>query len=82
VGWWRALLGKFKMEGGGALEHMMNGWCQYQTLACRIMGRTSVYQSGGAFGFRDQLQDAANLILISPAYARAQICAACRHQYV
>jgi cyclic beta-1,2-glucan synthetase len=82
AGWWRALLGKFKMDGGGALEHMMNGWCQYQALACRIMGRTSVYQSGGAFGFRDQLQDAVNLILISPAYARAQICAACRHQYV
>lgn len=60
----------------------MSGWAVYQTLACRIMGRCSVYQSGGAFGFRDQLQDAVNLILLDPGIAKQQILACCRHQYL
>ncbi len=45
------------------------------------MGRASLYQSGGAFGFRDQLQDAVNLLLLEPGYARERILDACRHQY-
>ena len=60
----------------------MSGWAVYQTLACRILGRCSVYQSGGAFGFRDQLQDAVNLILLDPNIAKQQILACCRHQYL
>ena len=60
----------------------MNGWAVYQALACRLLARTSIYQSGGAFGFRDQLQDAVNLLLIEPKYARERILAACAHQYL
>ena len=60
----------------------MNGWAAYQTIACRIQGRCSLYQSGGAIGFRDQLQDSVNMLLIDPHYAREQILDCCRHQYV
>lgn len=64
-----------------ALDRLYNGWLPYQTLACRIMGRCSIYQSGGATGFRDQLQDAANLALLEPDYLKAQLIECCRHQY-
>ncbi len=63
------------------LDRLINGWIPYQTLACRLMGRCSIYQSGGATGFRDQLQDAVNLILLDAALAKAQIIDCCKHQY-
>ena len=53
----------------------------YQTYVCRLLARSSLYQSGGAVGFRDQLQDAVNLLLIDPTLARRQILECCRHQY-
>ena len=62
------------------LEHYMNGWCLAQVYA-RLEARTSLYQSGGAIGFRDQLQDAANLLLIKSESARERILDCCRHQY-
>ena len=64
-----------------ALDKLVNGWLLYQTLACRILGRCSIYQSGGAYGFRDQLQDTVNLIAFEPSLAREQILRSCRHQY-
>ncbi len=64
-----------------SLDRLINGWLPYQTLACRLRGRCSIYQSGGATGFRDQLQDAVSLILLDPALARKQILECCRHQY-
>jgi cyclic beta-1,2-glucan synthetase len=63
------------------LDAMANGRALYQTLACRIWGRTALYQSSGAFGFRDQLQDVTALMLASPAIARAHIVEASRHQF-
>ena len=62
------------------LEHYMNGWCLAQVRA-RLEARTSLYQSGGAIGFRDQLQDAVNLLLVESGSARERILDACRHQY-
>ena len=64
-----------------AVERYANGWAVYQTLACRLWARASLYQSGGAFGFRDQLQDAVSLLPLEPALARERIEDACRHQY-
>jgi len=65
-----------------ALDRLVNGWLPYQALACRLMGRTALYQSGGAVGFRDQLQDAVNLLALDPALTKSQLLDACRHQYL
>jgi cyclic beta-1,2-glucan synthetase len=64
-----------------AIDLMVNGWLPYQALSCRIWGRTALYQSGGAFGFRDQLQDAASLVPLWPALTRAQILLHAAHQF-
>ncbi len=65
-----------------ALDIMVNGWLAYQTLACRIWARSALYQSGGAFGFRDQLQDSLALMPIWPELARAQIILHAAHQFL
>lgn len=64
-----------------ALDQYLNGWALYQVIACRLLGRTSRYQSGGAYGFRDQLQDVCATLFTGPGYAREQILRACAHQY-
>ncbi|MBI5298431.1 MAG: hypothetical protein HY869_23380 [Chloroflexi bacterium] len=64
-----------------AMNLMLNRWLMYQTLACRLWGRTALYQSSGAFGFRDQLQDVMALLHTRPDIARAQILEAARHQF-
>jgi cyclic beta-1,2-glucan synthetase len=64
-----------------AMDTMLNRWLLYQTLACRIWARSAFYQSGGAFGFRDQLQDVMALVYSSPAIAREQIVRAASRQF-
>ena len=79
---WQRLLGQRPRETGlPALDRLLYPWAIYQVLACRLMGRASLYQRGGAYGFRDQLQDAVNLLGLDASYARERILDACRHQY-
>ncbi len=64
------------------LDLMVNGWLAYQNLSCRMWGRTAFYQSGGAFGFRDQLQDSSALLYLDPDLTRRQILLHAAHQFV
>ncbi len=65
-----------------AMNLMLNRWLPYQTLSSRIYARTGFYQAGGAFGFRDQLQDTMALAGIKPDLARAQILRAASRQFL
>ncbi len=79
---WDQLLGSVKVHTPEpATDLILNRWMLYQTLSCRIWGRTGFYQSSGAFGFRDQLQDVLALLPIDPAIARSQILNAAQHQF-
>jgi len=71
---WRDLLSTIEVQTpSDSFNLMMNGWLLYQTVACRLFGRSAFYQSGGALGFRDQLQDSLALLQIRPDMVRQQI---------
>lgn len=64
-----------------SMNIMLNGWLLYQTLVSRIWGRTSFYQAGGAYGFRDQLQDSLIMLYYEPEFVRKQIIYHAKHQF-
>ena len=71
--YWRKLVVKNINTGNEYLDIMANGWLLYQTIVCRLFARSGFYQSGGAIGFRDQLQDSMALISTWPEKTRSQI---------
>jgi cyclic beta-1,2-glucan synthetase len=79
---WDRLLGTVQVHTPEpATDLILNRWMLYQTLSCRIWGRTGFYQSSGAFGFRDQLQDVLALLSIDPAITRNQLLNAAQRQF-
>ena len=79
---WHELLTQCRIRTPNrALDCLFNHWLLYQNLACRVWGRTGLYQAAGGFGFRDQLQDCLALVHVRPDLARAQILKACRVQF-
>jgi cyclic beta-1,2-glucan synthetase len=80
---WRDLLTAIEIETPDAeIDLMVNGWLLYQNLSCRMWGRSAYYQPGGAFGFRDQLQDAAAFVYQRPEITRTQILRHAAQQFV
>ncbi|QKX18284.1 GH36-type glycosyl hydrolase domain-containing protein [Microbulbifer sp. YPW1] len=79
---WEEYLGRVQVEvPDKATELMVNRWLPYQTLACRLWGRSGFYQSSGAFGFRDQLQDVQALLWTQPEWTREHILRAASRQF-
>ena len=80
--YWKELLGVIQVRTSDrALDILANGWLLYQTVSCRLNARTAFYQCGGAYGFRDQLQDVLALLNIAPEIVRQQILTACSRQF-
>ena len=82
VAHWDKLLGAIEVKTpDSTMDIMLNRWLVYQALSCRVWGRSAFYQSGGAYGFRDQLQDVCALVYATPNIARDQILRAAARQF-
>ena len=80
--YWNSILRKVQVKtGDDKIDFMLNGFAMYQTIVCRLYSRSAYYQSGGAFGFRDQLQDSLAVKYISEDILKNQILKHARHQF-
>ena len=80
--YWNEVLGTIQISTPDkSFDYMINGWYLYQTISARILARSGFYQVSGAFGYRDQLQDAMNIVMIEPEFTRKQILSNAAHQF-
>ncbi len=80
--YWEKKLGAITVKTKDrAIDFLVNGWLLYQTISCRINARAAFYQCGGAYGYRDQLQDTLALTFTEPEALRRQILIACSRQF-
>lgn len=81
--YWEKTLSKIKVNTPDeSFNYMINGWYLYQTLSSRIYAKAGFYQVSGAFGYRDQLQDAMNVAVILPELTKEQILINASHQFI
>ncbi len=81
--YWSELLGTLQIKTPlESMNILLNGWAVYQTIVCRLWARSGFYQSGGATGFRDQLQDTLAMKYINPEFMRRQIIKHSKHQFI
>ncbi|HET7460101.1 MAG TPA: glucoamylase family protein [Longimicrobium sp.] len=79
---WDGLLGALRVRTPDpAMDLLVGRWLPYQALACRVWGRSALYQSSGAFGFRDQIHDVLAFLATAPELARAHLLGAAAHQF-